>query len=182
MFVTVAFSHRQRWRYYLPLCAPVALLLAAWVRDLRWAGRTRAFAVALVVVALGLAVGHTTLTARHNRATDWRAIAQEAGKIPGPMFALDAPELVFEFYLGLPVLVTPDDETFAQRPEARYLLTPDRTVSRFPASRQLRAVADGLIAGHRFVLLVREVTRLATMPRSETHLLVCPGVLAPHAR
>jgi hypothetical protein len=33
----------------------------------------------------------------------------------GPLFALEAPELVFEFYLGLPVLVTPDYQTFAQR-------------------------------------------------------------------
>jgi 4-amino-4-deoxy-L-arabinose transferase-like glycosyltransferase len=156
VFVAVALSHRQRWRYYLPLCAPVALLLAAWVRDLRWPRCMRAFAVAWVVVAVGLAVGQTTLTARHDRATDWRAFAQEAGGIPGALFALDAPELVFEFYLGRPILVTPDYRTFAQRPEARYLLAPDRSVSRFPALGHLRALAAGPIAGRRFVLLFRE--------------------------
>jgi hypothetical protein len=156
VFVAVALSHRQRWRYYLPLCAPVALLLAAWVRDLRWRWRTRAFAVGWIVVAVGLAVGQTTLTARQNWATDWRAIAEETGRISGPLFALEAPELVFEFYLGLPVLVTPDYQTFAQRPEARYLLAPDRSVSRFPASARMRAIAGGLIAGRRFVLLIRE--------------------------
>ena len=155
-FVAVALSHRQRWRYYLPLCAPVALLLGGWVCDLRWRFRTRAFAVAWILVAVGLAVGQTTLTARHNRATDLRAISEEAGRIPGPLFALEAPELVFEFYLGLPVLVTPDYQTFAQRPEARYLLAPDRHGSLFPASAQLRAIADGLIARRRFVLFIKE--------------------------
>lgn len=156
VFVAVALSHRQRWRYYLPLCAPVALLLAVWVRDLRWPRRTQAFAVAWVVVAVGLVIGQTTLTARHNRATDWQAFAEEAGRIPGPLFALDAPELVFQFYLTRPVLVAPDYQTFAQTPEARYLLAPERRVSRLPASDHLRALAAGPIAGRRFVLLLKE--------------------------
>jgi hypothetical protein len=156
VFVAVALSHRQRWRYYLPLCAPVALLLAVWVRDLRWPRRTQAFAVAWVVIAVGLAIGQTTLTARQNRATDWRAFAPEAGRIAGSLFALDAPELVFQFYLARPVLVTPDYGTFAQTAEARYLLAPERSVSRLPASDHLRALAAGPIAGRRFVLLFRE--------------------------
>jgi 4-amino-4-deoxy-L-arabinose transferase-like glycosyltransferase len=156
VFVAVALSHRQRWRYYLPLCAPVALLLAAWVRDLRWPRRTPAFATACVVIAIGLAIGQTTVTARQNRATDWRAFAEEAGGISGPLFALDAPELVFQFYLARPVLVAPDYETFAQTPEARYLLAPERSASRLPASDHLRALAAGPIAGRRFVLLFRE--------------------------
>jgi len=156
VFVAVALSHRQRWRYYLPLCAPVALLLAVWVRDLRWPRRTQAFAVAWVVVAAGLAIGQTALTARQNRATDWRVFAQEAGRISGSLFALDAPELVFEFYLERPVLVTPDYQTFAQTPEARYLLAPEKSASRLPASDHLRALAAGQIAGRRFVLLFTE--------------------------
>jgi 4-amino-4-deoxy-L-arabinose transferase-like glycosyltransferase len=156
VFVAVALSHRQRWRYYLPLCAPVALLLAAWVRDWRWPRRMQAFAVAWIVVAAGLAIGQTTLTARHNRATDWQAFAEKAGRISGPLFALDAPELVFQFYLARPVLATPDYQTFAQTAEARYLLAPERSVSRLPASDHLRALAAGPIAGRRFVLLVRE--------------------------
>jgi 4-amino-4-deoxy-L-arabinose transferase-like glycosyltransferase len=156
VFVAVALSHRQRWRYYLPLCAPVALLLGAWVRDLRWPRRTQAFAVAWVVIAVGLAIGQTALTARQNRATDWRAFAPEAGRIAGPLFALDAPELVFQFYLARAVLVVPDYQTFAQTPEARYLLAPERSVSCLPASDQLRALVAGPIAGRRYVLLVRE--------------------------
>lgn len=156
VFVAVALSHRQRWRYYLPLCAPMALLLAVWVRDLRWPRRAQAFAVAWIVVAVGLLIGQTALTARHNRATDWQAFAEEAGRIPGPLFALDAPELVFQFYLTRPILVTPDYQTFARTPEARYLLAPEKSVSRLPASDHLRALAVGPIAGRRFVLLFKE--------------------------
>jgi 4-amino-4-deoxy-L-arabinose transferase-like glycosyltransferase len=156
VFVAVALSHRQRWRYYLPLCAPMALLLAAWVRNLRWHWRTPAFAAAWIIVAVGLAVGQTTLTARQSRATDWRAIAEKAAEIRGPLFALEAPELVFEFYLGRPVLVTPNYQTFAQLPEATYLLARDRNVAHFPASARVRELAAGLVAGRRFVLLIRE--------------------------
>ena len=72
------------------------------------------------------------------------------------LFALDVPELVFQFYLARPVLVTPDYQTFAQTAEARYLLAPERSVSRLPTSDHLRALAAGPIAGRRFVLLVRE--------------------------
>ena len=165
IFVAVALSHRQRWRYYLPLCAPVALLLAAWVRDVRWPRRTRAFAVAWIVVAVGLAIGQTTLTARQNRTTDWRAFALEAGRIPGSLFALDAPELVFQFYLARPVLVIPDYQTFAQTPEARYLLAPERSESRLPASDHLRALAAGPIAGRRFVLLFEGIALAIRQPQ-----------------
>lgn len=156
VFVAVALSHRQRWRYYLPLCAPVALLVAVWVRDLRWPRRMQAFAVIWVVLAVVLAIGQTALTARQNRATDWQAFAPEAGRIPGALFALDAPELVFQFYLTRPVLVTPDYQTFARTAEARYLLAPERSASHLPASDHLRALAAGPIAGRRFVLLFRE--------------------------
>lgn len=156
VFVAVALSHRQRWRYYLPLCAPIALVLGAWVRSLQWRWRTRAFASAWIIVAISLSVGQSTLTARQSRTTDWRAIAAEVARYPGPIFTLEAPELVFEFYLRRPVLVTPDYKTFEQLPAARYLLTPARNVPHFPVPVQMRELANGLVAGRRFVLLIRE--------------------------
>jgi len=52
--------------------------------------------------------------------------------------------------------VTPDYQTFAQTPEARYLLAPEKSASRLPASDHLRALAAGQIAGRRFVLLFTE--------------------------
>jgi hypothetical protein len=53
-------------------------------------------------------------------------------------------------------LVTPDYKTFEQLPAARYLLTPARNVPHFPVPVQMRELANGLVAGRRFVLLIRE--------------------------
>ena len=57
VFALVAASHRQRWRYYLPLCTPAALLVALWLAKLRWRWRTQAFAAAWLVVAAALVTG-----------------------------------------------------------------------------------------------------------------------------
>jgi hypothetical protein len=155
-FVLVAASDQQRWRYHLPFCVPVALLLAAALGSLPWRRRSAVFIAVWIVVAAGLVVGQTVLTTRQRRVTDWHAIAQEAAKIPGPLYALEAPEIVFEFYLRRPVLPTPDQQTFARQSEARYLLAPERKVPQLLASTSLREVADGRVAGRRFVLLRRE--------------------------
>jgi 4-amino-4-deoxy-L-arabinose transferase len=155
-FIAVAASHRQRWRYYLPMCVPVALLLAAGLPRLRWRRRTAVFATVWITIAVGMAIGQAVVTARQTRATDWQAIAQEVVKTPGLVFALDAPEIVFGFYLGRPVLGTPDYQTFARAPEARYLLAPARGVWSWSREGEVREVADGLVAGRRFVLLKRE--------------------------
>ncbi len=56
-FVLVAISERQRWRYYLPLVPPVALLVAAWYHRLpvrRWTTIAATACLALVIVALGV--------------------------------------------------------------------------------------------------------------------------------
>jgi len=42
-------------------------------------------------------------------------------------------------------VVTPDYQTFAQTPEARYLLTSERSESRLPVSDHPRALAAGPI-------------------------------------
>jgi len=94
-----------------------------------------------------------TVTARRARSTDWGAIAAEATKTPGALFALGAPEIVFEFYLDTPVRVARDYATFARRPEATDLLIPARKLSELPQLPELRQVADGLVAGQPFALL-----------------------------
>jgi len=153
VFVLVAVSHRQRWRYHLPLCTPTALLVALWLAKLRWRWRTQAFAVAWLVVAAALVTGQVTMMRRQARSTDWRKIAEEATKARGPLFALDAPEIVFEFYLDTPVLVATDYSTFARRPEATDLLIPTRKLRDLPHPSELREVADGRVAGQGFALL-----------------------------
>jgi 4-amino-4-deoxy-L-arabinose transferase-like glycosyltransferase len=153
VFVLVAVSHRQRWRYHLPLCTPTALLVALWLAKLRWRWRTQAFAAAWLVVAAALVTGQVTMMARQARRTDWRKIAAEATRARGPLFALDAPEIVFEFYLDTPVLVATDYATFARRPEATDLLIPTRKLRDLPQPSELREVADGRVAGQGFALM-----------------------------
>ena len=153
VFVLVAFSHRQRWRYYLPLCMPAALLVAAWLERIRWRWRTEAFVAVWLVVAMALVTGQVTVTARQARGTDLGQIAAEITKTPGALFALDAPEIVFAFYLDTPVLATQDYATFARRPDATDLLVPARKLGQLPLPRELRQVADGRMAGQDFALL-----------------------------
>jgi 4-amino-4-deoxy-L-arabinose transferase-like glycosyltransferase len=156
VFIAVAVSQRQRWRYYLPLSPPVALLLAAGFHQLRWRWRGAAFASVWITSAAGLMVGQAAITARQSRMTDWQAIGQEVEKRPEPLFALDAPDIVFGFYLNRPVLGTPDYQTFARAPAPRYLLAPARAVARLSGEGQVREVAEGLVGGRHFVLLKRE--------------------------
>ena len=153
VFVLVAVSHRQRWRYYLPLCTPTALLVAVWLAKLQWRWRTQAFAAAWLAVAAGLVTGQVTMMGRQARGTDWREIAAEATKARGSLFALDAPEIVFEFYLDTPVLVATDYATFSRRPEATDLLIPTRKLRDLPLPSELREVADGRVAGQGFALM-----------------------------
>jgi hypothetical protein len=93
------------------------------------------------------------MMARQARSTDWRSIAAEATKARGPLFALDAPEIVFEFYLDTPVLVATDYATFARRVESTDLLVPTRKLRDLPERSELREVADGQVAGIGFALL-----------------------------
>ena len=153
VFVLVAFSHRQRWRYYLPLCTPAALLVAAWLGRIRWRWRTEAFVAVWLVVAMALVTGQVTVTARQARGTNWRQIAAEVTKARGTLFALDAPEIVFAFYLDTPVRATQDYATFVRQPNATDLLIPARKLRDLPQSLELHHVADGRMAGQDFALL-----------------------------
>src|SRR5438445_146894 len=100
VFVVVAASSRQRWRYYLPLCAPGSLLIAGWLWS-RGVWRQMAISVtAWAVVASTLVFGEVYVTARDNRGTELRTIARALERVSAPLFALEAPELVFSFYLG----------------------------------------------------------------------------------
>jgi 4-amino-4-deoxy-L-arabinose transferase-like glycosyltransferase len=156
MFILVAISHRQRWRYYLPLCVPLALLLAAWGASLRWRWRRAVLASTCLVAATGLAVGQIVVTARATQLNDWQAISSEALRTPGPMFALDAPEIVLAFYLNRPVLATADYGTFVRRPGVAYLVVPDRLLVSLAPAEDVHVIADGRVAGRRFVLLRKE--------------------------
>jgi hypothetical protein len=108
---------------------------------------------AWLVTAMAFVTGQVTVTARQARGTDWGQIAAEATKAQGPLFSLDAPEIVFEYYLDTPVHVTGDYATFARRSDATDLLVPARKLRDLPKLPELRQVADGRVAGQDFALL-----------------------------
>jgi len=147
VFVVVAASSRQRWRYYLPLCVPGALLIAGWLGSGRvW--RHRAISVAAWAgVASTLMVGEVYVTARDNRGTQLQPIARALEHVSAPMFALEAPELVFSFYLrhSIPA-VTSMTQLHGVDPPI-YVIARDP-----PAPEAFDPVAQGFVKGRRFVL------------------------------
>jgi 4-amino-4-deoxy-L-arabinose transferase-like glycosyltransferase len=148
VFLFVAASYRQRWRYYLPLCAPGALLVSGWWWTRRISSRMAVFVAVWAVVAGVLVVGETYVTARHNRGTGLRAIAETLELAPAPVFAVDAPELVLSFYLGRPIRAVLDAS------ELGRLAPPIYVIAKKPLGRErLETVTDGFVNGQRFVLL-----------------------------
>jgi len=148
VFVAVAASYRQRWRYYLPLCVPGALLVAGWVRTRFSSSRMAVSFAVWAVVAGALAVGEAYVTVRHNRGTELRAIAQAVERAPAPVFAADAPELVLSFYLERPIRAVLDPA------ELRRLDPPFYVIAKKPAGPEpFVPVTDGFVNGQRFVLL-----------------------------
>ena len=147
VFVIVAASARQRWRYYLPLCVPGSLLIAGWLWSRRvW--RHMAFSVAAwAVVASILMVGEIYVTARDNRGTQLQTIARALEQVSAPMFALEAPELVFSFYLRLAI------PAVSSMTELRGVDAPLYVIARDPpAPEAFDPVAQGFVKGRRFVL------------------------------
>ncbi len=157
MFVLTAVAQQQRMRYYLPLCPPAALVIALWYSTLKRRPRTMVGVSVWAVVAVGLSMWHVYAGARHNAATDLRAIAGELQKTPAPLYAVDAPELVFAFHLERPVLLLSSYQAFVQRGqegEDGYLIIADRAV---PASRtKVRLVASGLVQRRQFSVFAKE--------------------------
>jgi 4-amino-4-deoxy-L-arabinose transferase-like glycosyltransferase len=151
VFVLIAASSRQRWRYYLPLCVPGALLVAGWLRSRR-VGRDTLSVVAAGAVAAGiLIVGDIYGLTRDNRATDWRAMARALDRAPAPVFALDAPELVFTFYLDRPI------KAISSSAELRGVDPPFYVIARTsPEAASFVAASEGFVRGRRFVLWAKQ--------------------------
>jgi len=152
VFVVVAASSRQRWRYYLPLCTPGALVVAPWLsRHLAWR-KTPATLVAGVIAAGILAVGGVYVTTRENRSTQFPAIAQALEGTHEPVFALDAPELVFSFYLDRPI------QAISTAAALRGLEPPLYVIARDAPADSFDRFAAGRVNGRSFVLWVKGPT------------------------
>jgi len=151
-FLLIAISERQRSRYYLPLCPPLALLVAGWYCRLQLRRRPAMLAgvcAALVVVAFG--VGERYEVNRRNRLTDLGAVVHEMSAAVGPIFAIDSPDLVFGYYLNRPVIPLTYVDQFERTPGRAYLITSERVAS--SASPAVARVAVGRVNGRPFVLL-----------------------------
>lgn len=133
LFVLVAVTREQRMRYYLPLCPPAALLIAGWYATLRSRRRALGFAcVWVLVVAGGLTIDSYART-RHNARTDLDAASRELSHATR-IYAVDAPQLVFAFYLERPVTILPayhDFEARTRHGHEEHLIIAERAI---PAS------------------------------------------------
>ena len=148
VFVVVAASSRQRWRYYLPLCVPGALLIAPWLSGRLVRRNTRATLIAGAIAAAILAVGGVYVTARDNRITQFPAITRALEGTLAPVFALDVPELVFSFYLERPI------QAITTAAEVRGLDPPLYILARDAPAESFERSAEGRVNGRSVVLWV----------------------------
>lgn len=152
VFLLIASSERQRLRYYLPLCPPAALLIAAWYCQLQLSRRAVMIAgacAALVVVVFG--IGQSYEVIRRDRLTDLRAVEHEMSTAAGPLFATDSPDLVFGYYLNRSVIPLKYVRQFEDTPGPAYLITSEQMARSAPSS--LERVAVARVNGRPFVLL-----------------------------
>ena len=152
-FVLIAISERQRWRYYLPLVPPAALLVGSWYHRLsrRHVAVVGAGVCLAVVVALG--VGGRYEARARQRATAVSDVVNALNAAPAPAFALDSPDIVFDFYAEHPVVPITSYSQFAQVTGPAYLITSERLARTVPTSIDTRALAR--VNGRTFVLLRR---------------------------
>ena len=153
VFVVVAASSRQRWRYYLPLCVPGALLIAPWLFTRLVRRRTAATMAAGAVAAGILVAGASYLAARDSRSTQFPTIVRALAGTRAPVFALDAPELVFSFYLDRPI------RAISAPTELRGLDPPLYVIARSAPADSFDPFAEGRVNGRSFVLWVKRSIR-----------------------
>jgi 4-amino-4-deoxy-L-arabinose transferase-like glycosyltransferase len=154
VFVLVGMSERQRSRYYLPLCPPIALLVASWFCRLQLRHRTRivaqAGAAALILLTFG--VGYRMEATRRDRLTDLSALRRELESAAAPIFAVDSPDIVFNYYLNRPVTPLSYYSQFERAPGPAYLIASERA-ARSETSSVTRLATSARVNGRTFVLL-----------------------------
>jgi len=171
MFALFAISHEQRMRYYLPLCPPAALLIGVGYSRLRLPRRALGFACLWLLVAVGGLTMDSRVRAQYNAATDLRAVSLDLARAKH-LYAFDAPELVFSFYLGRPVTILRSYRDFEQRirrgGEGEYLIIAERAVPTV-LPEPLRLVSTALVNGRRMSIL-GDPAPLRTSSRETTPL------------
>src|SRR5499426_2968927 len=166
VFVVVAASARQRWRYYLPLCVPGALVIAPWLLARLPRRKTAATMVAGAVAAGILVAGGSYDAARDRRGTQFPTIARALEGTHSPVFALDAPELVFSFYLERPI------RAISAPAELSGLDPPLYVIARSAPADSFDPFAEGRVNGRSFVLWVKRSIRSVSFG---SHAVGSPG-------
>jgi 4-amino-4-deoxy-L-arabinose transferase-like glycosyltransferase len=159
VLVVIGVSSQQRIRYYLPLCPPAAVLIAAWYGNLPLRRRAAPFALVWVLVASALVAAQVWAARRDNAGTDLRSLARVVGEAPKRLYAADVPELVLAFYLERPVtLIRGPRSVDDYLAEARggYLVAGGRVALALDHTPRGRRVAEGVAGGRRFYVVVRE--------------------------
>ena len=154
MFVLIAIGHQQRMRYYLPLCPPAVLLIAGWYARLGARWRAVGFAAIWTLVVSGGIAVDAYARARHNAATNLVPAVRELSQARR-VYAVDAPELVFSFYLQRPVTVLAsyrDFEAGVQHGQDGRLIIAERAVGP-TLMRALPRLPAAVVGGRRFVIL-----------------------------
>src|SRR5204863_9769662 len=132
---------------------------AAWCARVRLGRRRSVCAGVWVVVAVGLVAWQAAAGARHNAATDLRGVTREVRRAPGPLYAVETPELVFAFYLDAPVVLLRGDrppEHYLADARDGYLVIATRMLPSTDAAAPTRpVVADGTLAGRRSSVFAR---------------------------
>jgi 4-amino-4-deoxy-L-arabinose transferase-like glycosyltransferase len=159
MSLLVSVTAEQRMRYHLVLCPPAAVAVAVWLpaRIRRWRTVTRAAAWLGVAVAMSLWQRHEVT--RHNAGTAVDAMAAAVSRAPAPLYAIDAPELVFEFHLERSVTILPSYAEFARRTHdgpLAYLIVPARALPAPPDHPPGRVVALDHVNHRVFAMLGSE--------------------------
>ena len=152
-FVLTAISERQRWRYYLPLVPPVALLIAVWYhrRPIR-RSMTVAAVACFCLIVIALAVGERYEARKRQRLTAIHDVVRELRAARAPAYAIDSPDIVFDYYADHPVVPLTEYGPFERVPGPAYLIASERMAQAAPASFDRLAV-EGRVNGKKFVLL-----------------------------
>jgi hypothetical protein len=107
--------------------------------------------VCAVVVVLALMVGGHYESSKRHRRNDIGEMVRVMKSAPAPAFALDSPDIVFEYYLDRAVTPLTEYRRFAGTPGPAYLILSERAARAAPSSADRLAVAR--VDGRPLVLL-----------------------------
>ena len=101
------------------------------------------------MIAFG--VGQHYEEIRRDRLNDLRAVKHELGTGAEPLFGMDSPDLVFDYYLNRVVTPLKHLRQFEEIPGPAYLITSEQVANSAPPSLTRAAVAR--VNGRPFILL-----------------------------